>query len=617
MFLQTRGAGRRLAIGVTLAVLGAVAVTLRGPVLDAADFIGANKTYTTDADFDLGTLFNTNHDAPNNNQLQLNAELTTLPFMWIANAGEDTVSKIDTTTGREVARYRTGHGPAGQAGHVSHLGNAYAGPAPSRTAIDTEGNLYIANRRFDNRPAEVMKILATGGVDRNGNGVIDTSSDLDNNGVISGAEILPMADLNGDGRVQLDEVQDERVVWVSQVGSAGALGRSLCRDTRGHIWLGLYNTSQYFKLDSATGATLAGPISTPGHTPYGCLVDGTGRLWGASLGSTLLEFDTNTDSFVASRSHAAFGSDYGIAIGNGKVYQALYGGGSFVTYDPATNSFSNIAASSFGALGIAVDSAGNIVVGNTSGGVTKFSSTGAVIWAAPAQGGTGEVRGVQVDSNGDVWLVHRTTANLSKYNGTTGAAMGVFPVGDQPYTYSDATGIAAFSTTNPLGRWTIVQDSGTAGNEWDRITWNTESQGATPDGTSIVVEARVADVEADLGGQSFAPITNGAALSLTGRFIEVRATLQSSDGAITPVLSDISVLSRSTTALSCDLDNDGDVDIADIFVILRYLGKAGTSQPAQPGDPLDVNRDGVVDGDDSKACKALCTRPFCAQGTVR
>lgn len=45
-----------------------------------------------------------------------------------------------------------------------------------------------------------------------------------------------------------------------------------------------------------------------------------------SLGSTLLELDTNTDSFVASRSHAAFGSDYGIAIGNGKVYQALSGG---------------------------------------------------------------------------------------------------------------------------------------------------------------------------------------------------------------------------------------------------------------------------------------------------
>jgi hypothetical protein len=52
--------------------------------------------------------------------------LSTFPFAWIANSGEGTVSKIDTQTGVEVARYRTG--PNG------------AADSPSRTAVDADGD---------------------------------------------------------------------------------------------------------------------------------------------------------------------------------------------------------------------------------------------------------------------------------------------------------------------------------------------------------------------------------------------------------------------------------------------------------------------------------------------
>src|SRR4029450_10624276 len=72
---------------------------------------GVSKTYTLDADFDLGVLSGVNHDAPNNNQLQLSTVGTTFPVMWIANAGEDTVSKFDTINNVELARYRTWFGP--------------------------------------------------------------------------------------------------------------------------------------------------------------------------------------------------------------------------------------------------------------------------------------------------------------------------------------------------------------------------------------------------------------------------------------------------------------------------------------------------------------------------
>jgi streptogramin lyase len=479
--------------------LGACAALVIGAyhslVLEAAGFIGPNKTYTTDADFDLGILFNVNHDAPNNNQLQLSTELTTFPVMWIANAAEDTVSKIDTNSGRELARYRTWFGPAGQPGFISHPNNEYAGAAPSRTAVDQAGSVFVANRHFDGRPPDVIKILGEGGIDRNGNGTIETSSDADNNGVISGAEILPMADSNGNGSIDPNEIQDERIAFVARapLSTSGGLGRSLCQDQQGFVWLGIYSLAQYFKLDPFDGQVLAGPVSTGSNTPYGCLVDSGGELWGASLGSTLLRLDTNTNSLVNVYNHGAFGSDYGIAIGNGRVYQAELGSRTYIEFDPGTLTFSTPADQLFAALGIAVDADGNIVVGRwTSGGVAKFRPDSSVLWSAPAQPGTGEVRGVQIDSNNDVWLIHRPTDNISKYDGDTGAALGVFPVGDGPYTYSDATGLTGFSTS-PTGRWSIVQDSNKAGNTWDRITWNTEPQGSTPAGTSIGVEARTGE----------------------------------------------------------------------------------------------------------------------------
>ncbi|MCA9694563.1 MAG: hypothetical protein KC636_33605, partial [Myxococcales bacterium] len=52
-------------------------------------------------------------------------------FLWIANSGEDTVSKIDTKSGVELGRYRT---------------RPEAGGSPSRTSVNTAGAVAVANR---------------------------------------------------------------------------------------------------------------------------------------------------------------------------------------------------------------------------------------------------------------------------------------------------------------------------------------------------------------------------------------------------------------------------------------------------------------------------------------
>ncbi len=108
---------------------------------------GYDVLYTTDADFDGGALFNVNHDAPNNNQLQLNTTLTTFPSLWVANAGEDSVSKIDTSLNKETARYRTWF-----TGSPTH--DAFSGPAPSRTAVSAAGDALVTESRvFERRRA--------------------------------------------------------------------------------------------------------------------------------------------------------------------------------------------------------------------------------------------------------------------------------------------------------------------------------------------------------------------------------------------------------------------------------------------------------------------------------
>jgi hypothetical protein len=525
-------------------------------VLSAVTYTTATQfnlgVYTVNADFDKGVLFNINHDDPNADQLQLNAQLTTFPYMWIANAGEDTISKWDTTTNREVARYQTWFGPAGQPGFFDHYGQAWNGAAPSRTAVDREGNVYVANRHFEGKPANVIKILAFGGIDRNHNGVIDTSMDLNNNGsigshgasapIFDAGEILPVADLDGDGVFDPEEITDERVAWVATVGSPGALGRSLAIDVDGNIWLGLYDTSEYYKLDGATGAVLAGPIdvSAQWHTPYGAQVDGNGILWGASLGNTLLKLDTNTNNVMV-YSHPY--SNYGIAIGNGKVYM---GGSnqSYLEFDPVTETFSTPAAVKYFTLGVATDKDGNIVVGKYhDGGAVKYRTDGSVIWDVGPQAGTGEVRGIVVDSNNDIWLIHRDTSNLSKYSGVDGSPLGVFGSGDQPYTYTDATGLTRFTSTNPSGTWSVVQDGGAAGTMWGTVTWNTEPEARVPEGTSIVVQARAADSQGNLATQAFVTISNGVPFELVGRYIEVRATLNTTNNLVSPVLSDVTIAS--------------------------------------------------------------------------
>ena len=230
-------------------------------------------------------------------------------------------------------------------------------------------------------------------------------------------------------------------------------------------------------------------------------------------------------------------------------------------FDPATNTFSPI-PNAVGSSGIVVDGAGNIIMG--SGTVRKVSPAGAILWTAPLQAGGSGAIGIQVDSNGDVLQLGFSSAGrVQKYRGTDGAPLGTFPVGNLPYTYSDATGLVSRNVTTPTGTWTVIFDGGAAGTAWDKISWTN----LVPTGTAVIVSARSSNTQGGLPAQTYQTTGNGAPLPLTGRFIQIQTRLNGNNADVSPILFDLTVASRS--AAICDVDSDGDIDQNDLSLISR------------------------------------------------
>jgi DNA-binding beta-propeller fold protein YncE len=368
-------------------------------------------------------------------------------YIYVANAGEDTVSKIDINTNTEVARYATWF-TTGSPNHVVHPNNPGAGPAPSRLLQDPAGNLYVLNRFFSPPHLPVLlKIAPTGGIPG-----VTTSN---------GSIALPITDtLPTNNQMDPGEATDVRIKWAKEIGTGadvGALGRALCMDTSGVLWVGMYQTERYYKVDPATGNMLAPltGIPTPGHKPYGCQVDAKGKLWSVDARKTLAQIDNATNQ-VTIHNHGSptdFGTNYSLSLFNscdatpGKVYLSHRPGKTYIAYDPLTSSFSAapLGIPQLNSIAIAVDRNANIVSGQhtTTGRIIKTSPTGAVLWdtntlpAGPAVLPATDVHGIIIDAQDDIWVVYLGQDQVVKYSGVDGHWIATVKVGDAPYTYGN------------------------------------------------------------------------------------------------------------------------------------------------------------------------------------
>jgi hypothetical protein len=301
----------------------------------SAQVLGLDVLYTTDADFDQGTLVSVNHDSPYNDQLQLDQPTEPFPFINVAASGRGTVVRVSTETGQIVGEYRTA--PEGR------------GMNPSRTTVDLFGNVWTANRdevgELGGVPhGSAVKIgLIVGGIRADADGTpnpngdylappfgYNTCADRDNDGLIKTSrglgDIRPWPDISdGVGGVDgiVEDADDECILIYQRLYNAEQ-ARHVSVDADNNVWVGGYPSQlrMFYKLDADTGAILdsfdARDIGCGG---YGGLIDGNGILW--SVGDPLLRYDPSTRSGSCIREYG-----YGLGIDtNGFIWMSLWDGG--------------------------------------------------------------------------------------------------------------------------------------------------------------------------------------------------------------------------------------------------------------------------------------------------
>ena len=519
----------------------------------------ADTTYTTDEDFSKGTFNNVNGS---DDKLQLPESSNAHNYIWVPNINEGTISKVNVKSGQEVARYRTS--PVNYAN-------------PSRTVVDVKGNCWVANYQI----GSIVKIGALeSGIDRNKNGVIDTSRDLDNNGIITGSEVLGWGS---------DECVLYETVFIpgregnytpgtygggyaNNWANPGALAMVL--DSKGNVWVGCYGLQKFFQLNGTTGQILRTiDVSSAGHTPYGAVIDDNGVIWSvAGPYRNVLRLDTNTGSFIRINiPHWA----YGLALDdNGHLFVTGYEHSCISRINTGSGVVEWTKSAPYGARGVIVTDDGDVWTANLeSHSVTRFSNDGVV--KATIYPGYGP-SGLSIDADGKIWAVDYNDEYIHRIdpaiNGVDLSKRIVYTghVGYNQMTTSSMNGI------QQSGSWCVVHDSGVLNTSWSNITWN----GYEPSGTRISMHVRSSNDQ--INWSNWEDAVNGLSLKMTpsGRYLQVEAVLEIIKGLNSPVIYDISVNVLNVTSEATDLavsitGNASSVGIGDTVRLVISLSNLG------------------------------------------
>ncbi len=359
--------------------------------------------------------------------------------IWIANSGQGTVSKIDTITATELARYHSGPPVDGE--------DRYLELSPSRTSVNLRGDVVVGNRGTHAPQSSFTKITgaAQDCPDRNGDGVIRTSEGPD--------DILPWG-------------QDDCVEWNYPVPSnmaravAWDAGSGECGEVHEpHVWLGYRSWDEVVHVDLVDGdaGTLIERvvIDDPAFTAslygiYGGAADKDGNFWGVN--SEFVFIDRETFEW-----RIAQGAGYGFALDPDGNPWGNWGGGRVAMTDAATGALVDIYEGAAGGYdrGIAIDAEHHLwMVTNGPCGIARFDLP-SLTWIDPhiTWPGCQEPVGVSIDFEGHVWVVDREAERALKLlpNPPGEGASVVAEVTGlvSPYTYSDMTGAALNLVVNP------------------------------------------------------------------------------------------------------------------------------------------------------------------------
>jgi streptogramin lyase len=520
-------------------------------LFSAGSALGASGsvTYTVDADFDEGTLVNVNHDSPNNDQLQLDSVATPFEFIWIAKSGRGTVVKIDTNTGTVLGEYRTT--PSSQA-----LGN------PSRTTVDSDGSVWVANRNnvYDTYGSVLHIGLLENGQceDRNGNGAIDTSTAL--------GDVKAWTDLTTtvDGR-PVATAADECIVHYTKVNSRGT--RHVSVDANNDVWVGGVSTRNFDlikggRYDVPASGTIIRSEPSVGYGGYGGLIDGNGVIWSAR---SLLRWDTllpltglNGDPGGASIGPPVFDRNwagktyvdsYGMCIDSqGNVWNTQLSGNAIRKYAPDGTYLGSFAHGNNYAQGCVVDGNDHVWVAHSLLGpqntVGHILNDGTYVGNVTVGHGP---TGVAVDAQGKVWAANYNSHSASRIDPAAGPVGGggftvgavdlTVPLGASayPYNYSDMTGSTLIAPPNS-GTWSVVYDSDQTSAPWREISWTSYE----PEIGSIVVEV-AGSTDGSTPGP-FEAISNGGDPTFDAQYLHINVAFARGSGGDSPILYDLTAL---------------------------------------------------------------------------
>ncbi|MEM6996674.1 MAG: hypothetical protein AAF721_39585, partial [Myxococcota bacterium] len=262
--------------------------------------------------------------------------------IWIANSRQGTVSKIDTITATETARYFTGPPIDGLDPEV-----AYRDHDPSRTSVNLRGDVVVGNRGTYAPSSSFTKITGDDEAcpDRNGDGEIRTSQ--------GPLDILPWG-------------EDDCVEWNYAVESNNAravawdAGEQSCEGNQdAHVWVGYraWNDAVHIDLvDGETGEKIDGAVVTDpafangGYGIYGGAADKDGNFWGVNTG--LVFVDRQTFEW-----RLADGAGYGFALDQDGDPWGDWGSGRVGHTDAASGTLVDIYEGAQGGYdrGIAID----------------------------------------------------------------------------------------------------------------------------------------------------------------------------------------------------------------------------------------------------------------------
>ncbi len=389
---------------------------------------GSSSSGTGGAPDDAGVGFDVNTGGGNPVK---NCSGVAQSFIWIANTGEGTLSKVCTTDGVEVARYITS--PQAASGD------------PSRTSVNMHGDAVVTNRDPSSGPSSVTKFAAAveDCIDKNNNGQIDTST--------GPKDVKPWG-------------EDECMIWNTPLGGGAIGARATAWDGKedpdtglgGKVYIGAMLNKTVYKLDGDTGAVLEQAGTALGH--YGGAIDNKGNFWTVDMSCTvgLCNIERISVNDLNNHDVHAVHCGYGISVdAKGRVWTAgqniFAGGGCISRFDPATNEnvWVDTGAIDFNrgvAVGVAL-SAGSVWAANTLGDLIQVDmETMQIVNRKPV--GQDSMVGVAIDFEGYVWTVSQGSSSAHKVYSTTWDITTV-KIGSSPYTYSDMTGMQLWGVIGP------------------------------------------------------------------------------------------------------------------------------------------------------------------------